>query len=127
MMGALVAASPQKSAANQSVATDGKRKKPPVAKLANDDPPEISADEAVALFFGDVVAYWEGDAPQFRRVAYTYSKMAKRSGWPDLSDKKLSKLLSENHGCVSRTTNKRDADGRRLSVVIFPSIEGPPS
>lgn len=114
----------------QMLANDGRAKEASLAKIANgcatDEPPKISPDEAVSLFFGEVMAYWQGDAPQFRRVAFTYSKIAKRDGWPELSDKKLSKLLSENHGCTSRTVNKRDAQGRRLSVVIFPSAEVAP-
>lgn len=88
----------------------------------DDDHPIISADEAVALFFGDVMAWWAGDAPQFRHVAASYNSEAIKHGWPPLADKALSQKLRK-HGCQSRATHKRDAAGRRLSVVLFPATE----
>lgn len=126
VMGALAAASPQKSMPRQSVATDGKKHRAPLAKPfkggATDDPPEISQDEAVALHLADFGEDAAGGWMTFRNFAKGYAVDARRNGWPEISDKKLSQIIRDNHGCITRTTNKRDKQGRRLSIVIFPEV-----
>lgn len=117
---------------NQHVATDGKRSATDLATdregLATDgdemEAPMISASEAVSLFFIEMIDLASGGDLKFRRVADNYRDRANKHGWPEVSDRKLSQLLSDEHGCVVRSTNKRDADGKRLSIVIFPRLDG---
>lgn len=123
---------------NQHVATDGKRSATDLATdgegLATDgkafsiggdeiEAPMISANEAVSLFFIEMIDLASGGDLKFRRVADNYRDRANKHGWPEVSDRKLSQLLSGEHGCIVRSTNKRDADGKRLSIVIFPKLD----
>ena len=113
----------------QDVATDGKTPAPTVKKpIATDDADdfqEITPAEAVAIYFADCMYEAAGGWLTFRNVARGYANVAKRHGWPPVSDKRLSQLLRDNHGCATRATQKRDANGRRLSIVIFPECEAP--
>ena len=115
---------------NQPVATDGAAPLPTVVEpLATDDAddfPEITQAEAVAIYFADCMYEAAGGWLTFRNVARGYATGARRYGWPPVSDKRLSQLLRDNHGCTTRATHKRDANGRRLSIVIFPECEAPP-
>ena len=63
---------------------------------------------------GTLTVYASGNKAEINNVA--------KPDGPPLADKALSQKLRA-HGCEPRATHKRDKDGRRLSVILFPVLE----
>lgn len=83
-------------------------------------PVSVAPWDAAKEFLSEMMEYGAGGTLLWKHISHAYQDLARSKGWPDISDKTLSKMLVKL-GCKrgvrdTRVKNKR----RRMTTLTFP-------